>query len=208
MSLPSASEWGYQPQEISPEELVTAVSAAVVVALRNYEALPDGPEQCRDAGEYFRASVEIQLTTMLVDQLMNGPTGYRAHYSISVDAGERFNRTLVEAVAPLVIEAEHLYASKFDSQFCRWSLLGQFSKFWYPKQITDPSAHDGLLKLTEKIHQPRWVGYWSTRQEPCKGLFAPQTCSILLNGTFVRHDGKAYEQKPDRSQQLFESGWT
>lgn len=208
LSLPSASEWGYRPQEISPDALVTAVSKAVEGALGNYGALPDGREPCGDAEGYYRASVEIPLPTMLADQLMNGPTGYRAHYSIGVEAGERFNRKLVEAVAPLVIAAEHLYKSQFDRQFCSRSLLGPFSKFWYPKQLTDPSAHAHLLKLKEVLLHTRWVDYWSMRQKPHKGLLAPQTSSILLNGTFVRDDGEAYEQKPDRSQQLFESGWT
>ncbi|CAH2900044.1 MAG: hypothetical protein PCALPYG88_7111 [uncultured Paraburkholderia sp.] len=60
---------------------------------------------------------------------MNGATGYRAHYLISVDAGEWFNRKLVDAVAPLIIDAEELYKDKFDRQFCTSSLLGLFSKF-------------------------------------------------------------------------------
>jgi hypothetical protein len=208
--MPTASEWGYQPQKISPDELVTAVSEAVEAALSECRALPDGREPCTDADGYFRASVEIELPTMLANQLMNGPTGYRAHYSISVEAGERFNRKLVEAVAPLVIEAEDLYRDRFDRRFCCRSLLGPFSKFWYPKQLTDPNAQAHLLTLDEVLLHPRWVDYWRMRPKPHKGLLAPisEPCSILLNGTFVSDEGKVYEQKPCRSQQLFESGWT
>ena len=212
LSLPSASEWGYQPQKISPDELVTAVSEAVKAALSAYRALPEGRECCEDAKGYFRASVVIELPEeqeVLVHQLMNGPTGYRAHYSVGVEAGEQFNRRLVDAVAPLVIEAEDLYKEKFDRLFCSRSLLGRFSKFWYPKTLTDPGSQDYLPKKKEITHK-RWVEYWRMRPEPHKGLLAPisKPPSILLNGTFVNDAGQAYEQKPHRSQQLFESGWT
>lgn len=59
LSLTSASEWGYQPRKISPDELFTAVSEAVEAALGDYSALPDEREPCRDAKGYFRTSVEI-----------------------------------------------------------------------------------------------------------------------------------------------------
>ncbi|WP_155631634.1 hypothetical protein [Burkholderia stagnalis] len=210
VSLPLTAEWGHHPPEITPDDLITAVSEAVKGAVGNFSALPDGPEPCSDAKGYCRASVEIPLPRTLADQLMNGPTGYRAHYSISIDAGERFNRSLVEAVAPLIIEAKHLYNSQFDWQFCRRSLLGRFSKFWYPKQVTDPSSNAYLLTLKEVIVHTRWVDYWGTRPKPYKGLLAPvsENSSILFNGTFVSDDGSDYEQKPSRSQQIFESGWT
>lgn len=209
LSLPSACEWGYPTQKISPDELVTAVSEAVAAALLNYCALPDGPKTCCDKEGYSRVSIEIPLPTTLADQLMNGRTGYRAHYSISIEAGERFNRQLVKDVAPLVIEAEHLYEGKFDREFCRRSMSGRFSKFWYPKELTDPSAQASLT-FSAVITHTRWAEYWRTKPEPHKGLLAPisEGSSILLNGTFVDHDGNDYEQKPDRSQQLFESGWT
>jgi hypothetical protein len=188
------------------------VAVAVGAALRNYNALLDGPDPCTDAEAYSRVSVEIALPTLLADQLMNGPTGYRAHYSVSIEAGELFNRKLVEAVAPLVIRAEYLYSSLFSSRLCSESLLGSFSKFWYSKEVTDPSAQGGLLKLNEVIRFPRWVTYWRTRPKPRKGLLAPiaeaSSTYVLLIGTFVGENGKIFEQKPCRSKHLFESGWT
>ena len=209
LSLPSASSWGHQPEEISPDELVDAVSQAVNTALHDYRALPDGPEPCRDADGFFRVSVEIELPEVLADQLMNGPTGYRAHYSVSIEAGEQFNRRLVDAVAPLVIEAEDLYKEKFDRLFCSRSLLGRFSKLWYPRRLTDPSA-EAYLPKPEVITHTKWAEYWRTKPEPHKGLLAPisEPPSILLNGTFVNDAGEEYEQKCHRSQQLFDYGWT
>ena len=61
--------------------------------------------------------------------------------------GEYFNRRLVEAVAPIIVSSERLYQDKFDESFCRRSLLGYFSKFWFPKELTDPSAQRGLIRF-------------------------------------------------------------
>ncbi len=73
------------------------------------------------------------MSITLFDQLMNGATGYRAHYSVSVEVGEEFNRRLVDAIAPMIVCCEQLYSDKFTHIFCESSLLGSFSKFWYPK---------------------------------------------------------------------------
>jgi hypothetical protein len=141
---------------------------------------------------------------------MNGATGYRAHYSVGVECGESFNRCLVEAVAPIVMRADHLYKDKFDCFLCRSSLFGPFSKFWFTKELTDPSAQDQLLKFKEEIGEPRWLAYWRGRAKPWKGLLVPvlDNPAVLLNGSFVNGAGEAYEQKPGRSKQLFDSGWT
>lgn len=141
---------------------------------------------------------------------MNGATGYRAHYSVSVEAGEDFNRRIVEAVAPIIVGSEQLYEDRFDRLLCNRSLLGSFSKFWYPKELTDPSAQAELLKFGEELRISRWVEYWSAMAKPRKGLLAPipESMSVLLNGTFIDNAGEAYEQKPTRSRQIFETGWS
>ncbi len=47
-------------------------------------------------------------------------------------------------------------------------------------------------------------------EKPRKGLLAPipESLSVLLNGTFVDEAGTPYEQKPHRSKQICDSGWT
>jgi hypothetical protein len=208
-SLPGASLWGYEPTPITPSELVEQTQEQTTIALREYQVLPLGPEPCNDCAGYHRASVLIPLTHCLFDQLMNGSTGYHAHYYVSVMCGEMFNRHLVNAVAPLVVENESLYSDKFARDFCERSLLGRFSKFWFPKEITDPSAQMALLELDEVLSVPRWGHYWRTRPKPWKGLLAPipENSAVLLNGTFIDTAGD-YEQKPGRSKQIFDSGWT
>lgn len=207
--LPSPLQWGHKTASVSPGGLIASVAQATNTALANYVALMDDREPCCSADGYFRVSIEIPLSRPLADQLMNGSTGYRAHYAASVTSGESFNRALVQAIAPLVIEAAWLYERFFPKEFCARSLLGRFSKLWYPKELTDPSAQAlGALKPT--IRYPRWVRYWHALPAPHKGLLAPvsEGASVLLNGTFVCDDGSDFEQKPDRSQELYERGWT
>jgi len=210
IELPDPEEWGHFAQRITPEDILRGVKEQTDHAVHNYEALPDGPEPCRDKDGYRRVSVEIRLTSALFDQLMNGATGYRAHYSVAPESGESFNRRLVEAVAPIIVSAEGLYRDRFDRLLCERSLLGPFSKFWFSKALTDPSAQTELLKYSEEVRVPRWVEYWRERPKPRKGLLAPRpdVPSVLLNGTFVNDAGDVYEQKPGRSKQIFDTGWT
>lgn len=208
--LPSPTRWGHHSPEATPDKIIEGLATQTAQATREFSALPEGPEPCRDRDGYFRVSVTIPLTRTLFDQLMNGATGYRAHYSVSVEAGEDFNRRIVEAVAPIIVGSEQLYEDRFDRLLCNSSLLGPFSKFWYPKELTDPSAQAELLKFGEELRISRWVEYWGAMAKPRKGLLAPipGNMSVLLNGTFIDHAGEAYEQKPTRSRQIFETGWT
>jgi len=210
VSLPSPTQWGHHSPEATPDEIIDGLRLQTAQAIRDFSALPEGPEPCRDRDGYFRVSVTIPLTHTLFDQLMNGATGYRAHYSVSVEAGENFNCRLVEAIAPIIVGSEQLYQDQLDQLLCNRSLLGPFSKFWYPKELTDPSAQSELLKFEEELRISRWVEYWSAMAKPRKGILAPvpESLSVLLNGTFVDKAGEAYEQKPNRSRQICDTGWT
>ena len=203
--------WGYRTSAADPAAFAARIADEVTSKLGQYEVLPEGPEPCRDKPGFFRVSVGIPLGTELFDQFLNGNGGYRAQYFVGIPNGERFNRTLVDCIAPFIVAAEDLYRDKFDRKFCEQSLCGEFSKFWYSKDITDPSAREYLLHLPEVIKVERWLNYWSQGAKPWKGLLAPrpESSQILLNGTFVdRTTGAAYEQKPERSRQLYQSGWT
>ena len=208
--LPSPTQWGHHSPEATPDEIIDRLTAQTAHAIQKFSALPEGPEPCRDRDGYFRVSVTIPLTCTLFDQLMNGATGYRAHYSVSIEAGKNFNRRLVEAIAPIIVASEQLYQDRFDRLLCNGSLLGPFSKLWYPKELTNPSAQSELLNFEEELRISRWVEYWSARAKPRKGLLAPvpESMSVLLNGTFVDKASEAYEQKPNRSRQIFDTGWT
>jgi hypothetical protein len=209
-ALPTVEEWGHLASSIVPSDLAVEFAREAALALASFQALPDGPESCNDKPGYCRVSVVIPLPKLLFDQLMNGHTGYRAHYAAAPDVGERFNQQLVAAIVSTVIESEELYADRFSRTLCSRSLLGPFTKLWYSKELTDPAAEEYLLQLPEVIQLPRWKDYWRLRDKPRKGLLAPllYDTSVLLNGTFVNQAGDVYDQKPKRSKQLFDSGWT
>jgi hypothetical protein len=141
---------------------------------------------------------------------MNGPMGYRAHYAMSIEAGETFNRELLSGVVPGLVKAEELYRDLFTPAHCADSLRGPFSKLWFPKQFTDPSVPFSYARWPEVISIPSWCAYWRKRPKPWKGLLAPipEEPAVLLNGTFVARGADPYEQKPFRSRQLYDLGWT
>lgn len=198
--------WGYETPPIQPLEIVAQIKQETAKAIADWAALPS-EEPCHDRLGYRRVSVAIPISnTTLFHQLMNGPTGYRAHYARGIAAGEDFNRILVEAIAPLFIQSEQL--CQFDHRLCQRSLLGPYSKIWFSKDITDGDYEHRLLELAEVLVVPQWQTYWRLFPKPWKGLLAPNSSSIVLNGTFVSDDGIVYEQKPGRSKELFESGWT
>jgi len=141
---------------------------------------------------------------------MNGCNGYRAHYAVSEEMGEEFNRRLVNSVVPLLIQAAHLYEDKFDKLFCETSLRGPHTKLWFSTEVSDKSADSWLINLSEDIIFPRWVDYWRDCYKPWKGLLAPipESPEVLLNGSFVNDQGEYFDQKPGRSYDLYEHGWT
>lgn len=209
-ALPTSAAWGHLTPEISPRELVEQLVVETEQAVAQYAVLPEGPTLSTDAPGHERVFAVIPVSPTLLDQLMNGRTGYRAHYAASIEAGEAFNRVLVESIATQVIAASTLYEDRFSVSLCRNSLLGPFSKFWFTKQLTDPSAQEQLLRCPETIRFPRWQEYWRARAKPRKGLLAPmpEQVAVLLNGSFVNKAGSYYEQKPGRSAELFACGWT
>ena len=46
---------------------------------------------------------------------------------------------------PIILSATHLYEDRFDRRFCESSLLGPYTKLWFTKELTDPSAQELLL---------------------------------------------------------------
>ena len=171
--------WGHLTEAITPAAIVRGVTEETEQALHCYAALPEDPERCCDKDGYHRVSVMIPLASVLFDQLMNGATGYRAHYAVGIDVGEDFNRRLVNAAAPIIVSSVNLYRNSFGEVLCERSLLGPFSKFWFSKELTDPSGQTELLNYAEELCVPRWVEYWRDRPQPRKGLIAPHIPKAL-----------------------------
>lgn len=204
--LPSEFEWGHPTHATTPSDIVAKLVEETEKGLAAFEILP-AKNPCTDRDGFFRVSAKIPLPEELFDQLMNGASGYRAHYSVSSDCGEKFNRQVVETVGRAILESEQCYFDGFPRPSCDRSVLGRCSKIWYSTSVTDVSAN-ALAGLPEEIRIERWVKYWD-KQSLRKGLLAPRPLDscVLFNGTFVNDDGEIYEQKQSRAEQIYKSGW-
>ena len=205
-----ANEWGYESYRTTPKQIVDNLIKQLKFAQSKYEALPEGPEQYGNT-EYYRVFVNIGVSDELYDQFFNSRAGYRAQYCISKENGEAFNKYLVNKIAPIIIESSELYKGNFDPTFCQMSLCGEYSKFWFAKDVTDPLMENYLNGLEEVITAGRWKKYWKSQTKPWKGLLAPnpKEKNILFNGTFVKRTVRCrINSKPNRSNEIFESGWT
>lgn len=203
--------WGHRTPSIAPHDIIEKLKEETKRGIEQFQVLPEGPEPCFDRPGYYRVSVNIPLSQELYDQFLNGSGGYRAQYFLGIANGEAFNRLLVMSIAPIIVKSVSLYKDFIEPNLFEESLCGRFSKFWFSREITDPSGHDYLCGLPEVIRVERWKEYWKHKAKPWKGLLAPnpENGYVLLNGTFIDpNTEEIYEQKPARSQQLYESGWT
>jgi hypothetical protein len=204
--------WGHRTHDIDPIALIGAVHHEIdqLVDQRPYEISIEEEEANNKSG-YKRIWVEFPVSPILFDQFFNGRSGYRAQFYESPHNGEAFNRLLIETVALSLLRISR---SKFTPEFFRRSLLGQYTKFCFPKQLTDQANDPYLVTLNEIITVPGWTEYWEPKARPRKGLLAPLSdlegkCLILINGTFVdATTGDEWEQKRMRSQELHNKGWT
>ena len=160
--------WGYRAQPIHADEIVDRLKDEVSQGILGYQILPEEPEECRDKAGYKRVSVNIPVSAILYDQFFNGCSGYRAQYFIGIENGEFFNRLLVDIISPIIVNAENLYSDKFTRAFCDQSLCGRFSKFWFSREITDPSGQAYLDKLPEVISVDRWKNHWEHGLDPTR----------------------------------------
>jgi hypothetical protein len=174
VELEPLKEWGHDSPAITPAEMVACVKEQAEQSLDNYARLAGRP----------RTLLQTRgvLSSVHYDSARYG-TLRSAHerrnwVPCALLCWNRRRRELQSPLdrcncAPLVVQAENLYSGSFDNLLCRQSLLGPFSKVWFPKELTDPSAQNHLLTLEEELLVPRWVEYWQKLPKPRKGLLAP-----------------------------------
>ena len=180
-------------------------------AIDNFEFIAVDRDDANNNPGFCRVSANIPIKAELFNQFFNGRTGYRAQYYESVETGESFNGSVVDLMTGVILQNRRLLTEAVSPELCEKSLGGPHTKVWFPKEVTSPDYEPELLLLSETIRAQRWVDYWRSRSRPRKGLLAPRPAepAILLNGTFVNpNDWSVWNQKPDRSRQVFESGWT
>lgn len=207
------ADWGYALPLMSPDELLVQLDREVARAIAEFQFVAVEHEDAGQAPEpgYERVYADIPVSAAFFDQFFNSRTGYKAHYYRSVHAGEAFNDRAVAIVVGHILEHPELMCDGVTQDLLEASLRGAHTKIWFPKFVTSPDYNEVLLTLPEEIRAQRWVAYWQTRPRPHKGLLvpSPDAPGILLNGTFVRmSDGKVWNQKPDRSADISDRGWT
>src|SRR5437763_4145 len=81
LELPRPTEWGHRSPPIAPEDIIEELTKQTARAVSDYSALPYA-DPCKAKTGFCRVYVEISLGPTFFDELMNGATGYRAHYSV------------------------------------------------------------------------------------------------------------------------------
>ncbi len=209
----SAADWGHSSQTFSASDLIDQLRIQTKAAVENFHftVLEDDPATHPDYAGFVRVVGIIPVSAEFFDAFFHGPSGYRAQYANSIETGERFNAAVVSAIGDMLLPHEDRYPSGRNADLVAASLRGGHSKVWFPKEMTDPAASSWWHGATSPINWPRWLEYWSQRPEPHKGLFAytPLEPAILINGTFLHPaTHEVWNQKPERSRQLYETGWT
>ena len=203
--------WGYKTPDLEPREIVEQLVNEVRGGIATYRIVSIDLERATSRDGYQRVYVEMPISMELFDVFFNGRSGYRAQYAASEEAGEDYNRFVVTSVAPLLLNARQLYTENVTTELCERSLMGNFTKIWFSKEITSPDYEVTLLDLPESIRVGKWKKYWLSRSAPRKGLLTPKPESpvVLFNGSFVHPDGwQIWDQKPGRSREIAASGWT
>lgn len=208
-ALIDADEWGHKTKEATAEQIVDMLVEEVHEGLATWLVLSFEGEVSNDRSGFRRALIDLPISSQVFELFFNSRSGYRAQYAHSEANGERYNQFVVRALVPLLLEAGRF--GEVDQELCRASMNGPHTKVWFPKEVTSVEYAEELLLLDETIRVGRWQKYWKDKPTPRKGLVAPAPINpaILLNGSFV--DPKTWEiwdQKPYRSHQIAERGWT
>lgn len=204
--------WGYDTREpLTPLEILDLLKQEVREGIARYDILAVEREEARKHPGLFRVSTELLVSADLFEQFFGSPAGYRAQYFFGEAEGRAYNRLACAIVAEILLENPALFTEGVTHELCARSLNGPHTKLWFSREITSPDYAERLAKLPELIIADRWVRHWRAKPVPRKGLLVPvpERPAMRLNGTFVRPgDWCVWDQKPERSRELFETGWT
>ncbi len=188
-----------------PYDLIASVSETAVTAGRGGR-IQLVLVQSVDEPEYLRAEAKIPIPPELFDSLLNGRSGYRAHYYASPERGADFNRSIVNALRLLFSKAATASYLGDQQETIGQSLRGGYSKIWV---VGDGAA---FLNSPAALKPARWAAHWRGNGNafglrlPC-----PAPPQIDLKGTFVRPETNeewVYEGKLDRDKDIHNTGWT
>ena len=175
----------------SPEagQLIELVAAEVRLRITGLELRW---EPANENPGYYRIRATIPCSRSIYDWLFNGPSGYRAHYYSSEQAGEWFNKALVERIASEIRASESWQSFDESPLSARdLSLDGQFTKLGLANR-------DFQDALEFQLVPARWVA--NCRGRGAMGLRAPRPVapSLDIAGTWIDPSTKASWLSPDK----------
>ena len=130
-----------------PELLAAMVGSARIVEYRREEAR--SPHLSGTKRARFILSVQPEL----YDQFFNGPTGYRAQYAMSIEAGEQANARAINVLTP-VLEQYLVRVAPDEQDWAMSSVALSQSKIWIAE--SEPSAEMALHAEDGVLMFPRW----------------------------------------------------
>lgn len=169
-------------------------------------------ERSRDAPDFFRAVVTLEVSSSVLDLFYNSASGYRAQYYEDAALGARANRYALDRLLPHVINLLACYPSRTcPSSWVEKSLQDGSAKLW-PRQglwLRHAKTTDQNLlvarwtnRLLDPDKQPRYRARRST-------LMPADETRLELKGGFLSLAGLSLGTlKPERSKDIHELGYT
>lgn len=189
---------------VTPPALLAKVAADAMEAAES-SSIRLCWQESTDEGRkgYFRLLAQVPLTEATFDQLFNGNAGYRAQYYLSPEEGVLFNREVLEALEPAIVETYNKEPMAAPLDQVRSSLLAPHAKIWVFNELQafDQAKQDAL-------NPPRWVEHNASR-----GRRAPLPAHLMVDvkGAFINFalgDLYVFDMKLDRPCDLFLRGYS
>jgi len=162
------------------------------------------------AHERVIATLEVSRPTF--DWFFNSERGYRGSYYTSPELGEHFNRVLIDALAPRLLQfarIEELEVEAFDR-----SLRGVSAKAWLAEYRDHPLCANckGEWSAPKNRNPDIINGRWDAADSPLAlfGRQAPALSQLRVMGAFVSVDGREFvpAHKRRRHEDLHLFGWS
>lgn len=148
-----------------------------------------------------RASFPLHVAPNVYDAFFNSAKGYRAQYAISPSAGAAANRSLLNALEPMLVTVAS-EQSQVPLALVRASLRGVDAKVWILEADVDTQLSDPVAALA---YAP-----WEFDSPNGQGLRAPVGTVIEVKGAWLDPAGveRRDPTKENRGVRINKSGFT
>ena len=182
--------------------------AKIVNSILEEATILCGHEQpCDDRTGFSRFIYCIQVSRPLFDLLFNSKNGYRGQYFLSADAGIEMNGHFIQSLTAALLSSSKVTA--VPNHRISESLSAESAKAWLAeceKHLCDKCRGEWSPPQDDRAEILN--GCWENYRHSYYGRKAPYLTKIRIFGAFLNERGEEYDPKPNRAQELYESGWT